>query len=687
MRRLLTIFILSLLFAGVVKAVPVVYTNIASGYWSATSTWKDGNAPPVGGSSNTWIFTSAGSVITTITNDLAGTFVLNQIRLGLANRACTMYGNSLLFTNDGSTLPGITNTQTAPLLIYNPIILTTNFIVDDIVGGSIQTLGSITETTVCSVTKTNTANWLIWECGYWTGGTFVNGGGAQGLNFMTTNPVGSGPITVNNSSIAFRTNDNAFANNIIVNSGTVVFNMRSNVNFVGIISGSSTLVKGGASNMVLKSANTFSGSLIVSQGVLRADVANAFSTNMTLYITSGATNYLNFTGINVIKDLYLNGARQPFGTYGTNNCQYTNTTYFLGNGVLQNYVDARYKMKITFTNYNKTETLTNFPTLVVLSNNMSSSGFNFNTVASTNGYDLEFWDDDETTKLNHEIESWSTGVGSYVWVQITNFTNNCYVWAKWGDPSITSAPAYTTNGSTWNSGFVGVWHMTQTNVIDSSTNVNNGTAFGNTNATGYIGTCQEFKANYIRVTNSASFGNMNAISVSYWFKPVGSRHYPINKTPDFCCWDNGAGWNNISLFVGWGYVCNEVYTASAPISRNAWHYFCGTWSNSATAGQIRIYADGRLDATGANSYTGTITSVSNMTIASASFTGLVDEVRIENVQRSSNWLWACWFSQISNSVFNTYNQVQQISITASPRTLLIPFYVNELGYQNELWPR
>jgi len=35
------------------------------------------------------------------------------------------------------------------------------------------------------------------------------------------------------------------------------------------------------------------------------------------------------------------------------------------------------------------------------------------------------------------------------------------------------------------------------------------------------------------------------------------------------------------------------------------------------------------------------------------FDGLVDELRVESVPRSSNWVWACWLNTASNGVFNS----------------------------------
>jgi len=32
--------------------------------------------------------------------------------------------------------------------------------------------------------------------------------------------------------------------------------------------------------------------------------------------------------------------------------------------------------------------------------------------------------------------------------------------------------------------------------------------------------------------------------------------------------------------------------------------------------------------------------------------GMIDEVRISSVARSSNWIWACWLNMASNPLFN-----------------------------------
>lgn len=72
------------------------------------------------------------------------------------------------------------------------------------------------------------------------------------------------------------------------------------------------------------------------------------------------------------------------------------------------------RMKITFSGYNRLETLTNFPALIAFRHDVANSGFMYNQFASLSGWDLRFRDSTETQVLNYEIEKWDTNGTSYV---------------------------------------------------------------------------------------------------------------------------------------------------------------------------------------------------------------------------------------------------------------------------------
>lgn len=96
-------------------------------------------------------------------------------------------------------------------------------------------------------------------------------------------------------------------------------------------------------------------------------------------------------------------------------------------------------LAITFPGYDRDETLTNFPALVVFKNEVN--GFSYGGFASPLGYDLRFSNITENVELDYEIESWDTNGSSYVWVKVPQFTSNCVVHAYWGRPARNSPPA------------------------------------------------------------------------------------------------------------------------------------------------------------------------------------------------------------------------------------------------------
>ena len=110
------------------------------------------------------------------------------------------------------------------------------------------------------------------------------------------------------------------------------------------------------------------------------------------------------------------------------------------------------KAPITASGYNRTETLTNFPMLVVLG--PSIQGFSYSQFQSGSNADLVFSDGVQSNELNYEIETWNTNGLSYVWVQVPLLTNNATIWAFWGRSGL-STPAYTTNGAAWDGNYLG----------------------------------------------------------------------------------------------------------------------------------------------------------------------------------------------------------------------------------------
>ncbi len=91
-----------------------------------------------------------------------------------------------------------------------------------------------------------------------------------------------------------------------------------------------------------------------------------------------------------------------------------------------------HRLKIEFPGYAKSETLTNFPALVVL--NESLSDFDYDLFQSL-GADLRFVSSNGTTVLYHEFETWNTSGDSHLWVQLDEMKQGQYIWPTGAIPA------------------------------------------------------------------------------------------------------------------------------------------------------------------------------------------------------------------------------------------------------------
>jgi hypothetical protein len=106
-------------------------------------------------------------------------------------------------------------------------------------------------------------------------------------------------------------------------------------------------------------------------------------------------------------------------------------------------------------------------------------------------------------------------------------------------------------------------------------------------------------------------------------------------------------------------------TSSSDLANSTWHHFSAVHDGSAA----RLYIDGvqvAVDATpGTNSTQTAPVFFGNEYGTSRYFKGLLDEMRISNVKRSPNWVWAVYQNIASNNAFNSYAAV----ITNTPPAL------------------
>jgi formylglycine-generating enzyme required for sulfatase activity len=324
------------------------------------------------------------------------------------------------------------------------------------------------------------------------------------------------------------------------------------------------------------------------------------------------------------------------------------------------------KINITFPGYTQSETLTNFPALIVFSNGLAGT-FQYSQFASTSGGDLRFSASDGTTELNYEVESWNTNGTSYVWVQVPALISNGCIWAYWGNANATTAPAYTTSGATWSNGFALVYHMNQTSgstVYDSTANHNNG-GFKNTcnwTNNGAADGCLQFPNSGDNGITGGSLPSGGNWTLSAWFMnllPTSAERalYLDQNGNDI---NIGSGSSVVECFGGYNqHVSSPNVTITPASSSNQWQQLTAV----GTGGNTLLYLNGVYGGTCANEGSGNTVSINVSTENGGwswdrQFAQNLDEFRIESVVRSTNWIFATYLNIASNSVFNSYGNAQ-----------------------------
>ncbi|MEM7396483.1 MAG: DUF2341 domain-containing protein, partial [Verrucomicrobiota bacterium] len=319
---------------------------------------------------------------------------------------------------------------------------------------------------------------------------------------------------------------------------------------------------------------------------------------------------------------------------------------------------AGHRLKVTFCGYNEKSTLANFPALIKLDDGIS--GFDYETFLSPNGHDLRIWNSNQTATLNYEIDTWKTGGVSLIWVQVPALvsSNDC-LWLTWGVPTWTSQPAYAINGAMWSENYIGVWHMNSTDPEDATGNGNDGSGTGVSLNGGVVGEGADFDGNgsIIDITHAYKLpvytnGTGNRFTFEGWVKgpdQSGLRYFGMGNTND-----NTMHYSYLSRAgtVGRGRVfIRDDQFQNLQISETGMTEFDNTWRHLVwvdDVGTLDHWVDGFQDSTDFDYTTNTITlntttfGALRRTLVSHGIDGIIDEFRISDGLRSSNWIYTTW---------------------------------------------
>ena len=339
---------------------------------------------------------------------------------------------------------------------------------------------------------------------------------------------------------------------------------------------------------------------------------------------------------------------------------------------------------ITFPGYKGTTTLTDFPVLVRLS--AARNKFDYSKCA--NGYDLRF-SDAEGNLLSHEIDTWNNGGESLVWVKVPLFNADTVITAHYGLTS--GQPPAVTASDVWDSNYIGVWHLGDANNQTQVDSTANGLDFLCHNkdvknvdlaASGAIGGAVGFskgssrRGGLYQTDTDGKLSGFSEFTIEGWI-------YPTNVAPQSANLNDAILANRLDTTQGpWHIYATrgsknglpnmtmrteeqsassiqaEMPVAAAP-ELNEWSAFAFSWES--TGGSYNAYINGESKV---NATTTVRTPVVKSTDAfvilgnesantpyvtwtdsyylqkTFAFQGRIDEVRISNVKRSSDWIKA-----------------------------------------------
>lgn len=326
-----------------------------------------------------------------------------------------------------------------------------------------------------------------------------------------------------------------------------------------------------------------------------------------------------------------------------------------------------YRKKITFNESQITgaSPLIDFPALISITDS------NLQSLAQSDGDDILFTNADGITKLNHEIETYTSSTGNLIaWVKVPSLsaTANTDIYMYYGNSGASNQQNIT---GTWNSNYKGVWHLDENvagvtdEVQDSTSNTNNGTGEGGsknpTRVTGKIGFSQDFEMYqeqkiYVPDTNN-SLDMTSTVQFHFWMNKTDSSDFTYETF--ISKWGGGNNYNySISLdgepdpkhFAHQG-GSNYTLFSNAQTSPGNWQHI----NLIVTGGTMSIYINGVF----VESTSATIGAVNNADLyigamqTGEEYGGLLDEVRILDSTTSPEWINAEYSNQNSPSTFST----------------------------------
>jgi len=322
--------------------------------------------------------------------------------------------------------------------------------------------------------------------------------------------------------------------------------------------------------------------------------------------------------------------------------------------------DYGYKKKLTLDHTLVQGDETDFPILVYVVDADLADDSNGGHVKSSSGYDIVFYNGDEDTKLDHEIERYINTDGTLVfWVKVPSISSSApdtEIYIYYGKTGVVVNPSST---DTWDANFIGVYHMNDASggVTDSTSNGLDGVENGNPtyhnaghNALSY---CVHFDGtgDYFDLTD-AVFELDTTISFEvYAYLDDKSASYSILGWGDSDIWESYylyrqedplyKGWILTQYYTDGGNLASYCMSLADPVD-DTWYNIFAT--HEAEDGDTILYLDGveqsvdvseDMDMSGATTFKAILGTRSG---GAFPYKGYMNEFRVSDIARSANWV-------------------------------------------------
>lgn len=357
--------------------------------------------------------------------------------------------------------------------------------------------------------------------------------------------------------------------------------------------------------------------------------------------------------------------------------------------------------------------LVDFPFLVRITNPDFRSVANGGHVGTSRGHDILFYANGCATALSHQLDYYDPATGeiaAWVRIPVLSTTADSYVYMYYGNDTVSASTSVT---GVWDAGYSAIWHLgddpssAAPQVRDATANNHNGSNVGGMTSAnlvnGKIGKALSFDEvnDHVRIPD---FLYGQELTVSFWFNLSEVNGNSYQYVFSHGTW---SAPNSLNVYIGEDNITipaevknrrmvktvfrdnndannTDTLDAGNTLIDGNWHYYTCRMQDW---GGAHIYIDGAevvvYSVWGANVFdptTDLFLGGREDLNAGRFYGGLLDEVRISSVWRTSNWIQTEYNNQNDPGSFSTMGiegaAVSFCSILAAPLT---SFTANRTG--------